>query len=182
MKKIPTLFKRDENDRRYVTTEVMPGCEWVMNGEGVATRKFDGTCVFRNLSGQWYARREVKMGKTAPAGWVGVDTDTITGKAVGWEPAEQSSFIKYLAEALFPATVENSTGWKPGTYELCGPKINGNPEDFDQHVLVPHGLFQIDAPRTYEGLREYLDLHEWEGLVYHHPDGRRAKIKRKDFI
>ena len=47
MRKIPTLYVRDwDGDRRYVLPQVTPGCEWVVvNGEGVATRKFDGTCV-----------------------------------------------------------------------------------------------------------------------------------------
>jgi len=39
MRKIPTLFGRDwDTDPRYVTREVAPGCEWVINGEGRATR------------------------------------------------------------------------------------------------------------------------------------------------
>lgn len=46
-----------------------------------------------------------------------------------------------------------------------------------------------DAPRTYEELRDWLATlesrfapgHLAEGVVFHHADGRRAKIKRKDF-
>lgn len=46
-----------------------------------------------------------------------------------------------------------------------------------------------EVPRTYEGLRELLAELESrfspgelaEGIVFHHPDGRRAKIKRKDY-
>src|SRR5207237_1222319 len=60
MQKIPTLFVRDEQDRRYVTEVVTPGCEWVMADEGQATRKFDGTCVMLDQHGDWWARREVK--------------------------------------------------------------------------------------------------------------------------
>jgi hypothetical protein len=45
------------------------------------------------------------------------------------------------------------------------------------------------VPRTYDGLREFLATldsrfapgHLAEGIVFHHRDGRRAKIKRKDF-
>ena len=36
-----------------------------------------------------------------------------------------------------------SDGWSfesaGGTYELCGPKIQGNPEGFEKHTLVRHG-------------------------------------------
>jgi hypothetical protein len=45
------------------------------------------------------------------------------------------------------------------------------------------------VPRDFEGLRSFLKTldsrfspgHLAEGIVFHHPDGRRAKIKRKDF-
>ena len=45
MNKIPTLFVRDPENMSRVTREVTPGCEWVLAGEGVATRKWDGTNV-----------------------------------------------------------------------------------------------------------------------------------------
>jgi hypothetical protein len=32
-----------------------------------------------------------------------------------------------------------------------------------------------------EGLREFLAAHDVEGVVFHHPDGRKAKIKKRDF-
>lgn len=183
MKKIPTLFVRDYSEPRAprLTAALTPGCEWVLDGEGVATRKFDGTCVMLDSDGRWWARREVKAGKTPPPGFMREQHDETTGKSVGWEPVEQSSFLRFLEEALVPATVENSAGWKPGTYELCGPKINGNPEGFNAHILIPHGMFKVGAPRTYAGLREYLAEHDWEGLVWHHPDGRMAKIKKRDY-
>ena len=86
MRKIPTLFVRDwDGDPRYVTREVTPGCEWVMAGEGRATRKFDGTCVMFDGE-RWWARREVKAGKQAPAGFTEIEHDLETGKTVGWEP------------------------------------------------------------------------------------------------
>ena len=44
MKKIPTLFKRtyDGNRVKSITSEVTPGMEWVLAGEGLATVKIDG--------------------------------------------------------------------------------------------------------------------------------------------
>ena len=44
MKKIISLFQRNYDGDRLVRNEVVPGAEWVQNGEGVATRKYDGTC------------------------------------------------------------------------------------------------------------------------------------------
>jgi hypothetical protein len=43
MRKIITLFQRNYESDRLVRDEVVPGAEWVLAGEGVATRKFDGT-------------------------------------------------------------------------------------------------------------------------------------------
>src|ERR1700741_2085333 len=100
MRKIPTLFVRDAfTQLRYVSTEVHPDCRWVLAGEGVATRKYDGTCVM--FDGQrWWARREVKPGKSAPANYGPIETDPTTGKTVGWEPIEQSAFVRFHAEAV----------------------------------------------------------------------------------
>ena len=186
MKKIPTLFKRDPEDMRHVTAEVHPGCQWVLDGEGVATRKYDGTCTMLDEDGNWWARREVKPDKTPPANWVEVDHDTVTGKRTGWEPIEQSAFAKFHAEAL--DHWDTLAARQPGTYELCGPKINRNPEGYAQHVLVAHShaakVVLPDVPLSYDTLRPLLlGLAEngVEGIVWHHPDGRMAKLKGRDF-
>jgi hypothetical protein len=181
MNKIQTLFVRDTaTNLRYLTRKITPGCEWVVAGEGVATRKYDGTCVmFDGLA--WWARREVKPGRTSPPGFVLVEHDGLTGKSVGWEPVEQSPFAKFHVEVIESVQAD----WQPGTYELVGPKINGNPEGFSRHLLVRHDQAVVwpDCPTGYDELRELLlspEFH-WEGLVWHHSDGRMAKIKTRDF-
>lgn len=190
MKKIPTLFVRNPDDMRYVTEEVNPGCEWVLAAEGVATRKYDGTCVMLDEDGEWWARREVKPGKTSPPHWRFVDEDKTTGKCVGWEPIEQSSFAKFHAEAVAPAEEFGALigrSMPPGTYELIGPKINGNPEGAAHHRLEPHSNAERLAgwDLNFDSLREHLT--SWiaaegiEGIVWHHPDGRMAKLKARDF-
>lgn len=175
MKKIPTLFLRDPEDRRYVTDEVNPECQWVLDGEGTATRKYDGTCVRLDEDGRWWARREVKPGKAPPTGWVEADRDETTGKRPGWEPIDQSPFRGPWSEAMAVHPDD------PGTYELCGPKVNGNPEGFTLHRLIRHGVTpipQILPPA--ELVRELASDMGWEGVVWHHPDGRMAKLKARD--
>lgn len=181
MRKIPTLFRRDPVDMRHVTREVHPDCQWVINGEGEATRKYDGTCVM--LDGErWWARREVKPGKESPDNFVPVETDPITGKTVGWEPIEQSAFAKFHAEAVVFGNSTGITSWPRGTYELVGPKVNGNPERTRTHALWAHSAADVlDAPRDFDGLAEWLAAFPGEGIVWHHPDGRMAKLKRRDF-
>lgn len=181
MRKIPTLFQRDPDNRAHVTREVNSEAAWVIEGEGRATRKYDGTCVMLDEDGQWWARREVKPGKKPPPRWVQVAHDEVTGKSMGWEPVEQSAFAKLHAEVMHNALIDKDD-LDPGTYELVGPKVNGNPERFDGHRLVPHGQFELDSPgRTYDELESWLQVHDYEGIVWHHPDGRMAKLKRRDF-
>jgi hypothetical protein len=183
MQKIPTIFQRSKADRRYITSGVTKGCEWVLNGEGVATRKYDGVCILIRQAEEGvraFARREVKPGKEPPIDFEPIAYDEETGKTFGWEPAEQSGFNRWIQEAL----VMNQK-IAEGTYELCGPRINGNPEGYESHILVPHANAQIffDVPRDFVGLRGYLTdpNFKYEGIVFHHTDGRRAKIKRRDF-
>lgn len=177
MRKIPTLFVRDfDHDPRYVTREVHPDCQWVVDGEGAPTRKYDGTCVMYAADG-WRARREVKKDAAAPDGFEPVEFDPETGKTIGWMDANESGFMKYLAEAL-----EGVQWLDYGTYELCGPKVNRNPEGFERHTLVAHGEAQVlDAPRDFDSLAAWLHDHGYEGIVWHHPDGRMAKLKKRDF-
>jgi hypothetical protein len=182
MRKIPTVFLRDPVLHRVLLEEVTPGCEWVLEGEGVATRKFDGTCVMIRADLEVpsvFVRREVKPGKEPPAEWWEVDFDEATGKRVGWEPASASGFVRFIEEALL-----RREPWKSGTYELCGPKINGNPEGLTGHHLIRHGsIVFYNAPRSFSELRVYLlAMPEVEGIVWHHSDGRMAKLKRRDFL
>jgi hypothetical protein len=181
MRKIPTLFQRNPDDMRRLLPEVHPDCHWVLAGEGTATAKLDGVCTMLDEHGDWWARREVKRGKTEPDNFVQVQHDPGTGKRVGWEPMRQSGFAKIHAAALDRHEILG-----PGTYELCGPKINGNPHKFYGHGLHRHGAIILpDIPTGFESLRDLMA--EWdasplyEGIVWHHPDGRRAKIKVRDF-
>lgn len=184
MQKIPTLFVRDPEDMSQLTQEVHPDCQWVLDGEGIATRKYDGTCVFKDMVGRWWSRREVKFDADPPNGFWSVEADANTGKVVGYEPIEQSSFYKFFVEAF-----DRMQYYKPGaTFELCGPKINSNPENFETHTLVPHHeaeIIEMPADISYDSLRELMlslkEEHGYEGVVWRHPDGRMAKLKAKDF-
>lgn len=45
MKKIVSLFKRDYKGDRLVYNEIVPGTDWVLAGEGIATIKYDVLAV-----------------------------------------------------------------------------------------------------------------------------------------
>jgi hypothetical protein len=70
-----------------------------------------------------------------------------------------------------------------GTYELIGPKINGNKEGWGKYELIKHGQEKIYFPGgvTFGTVKRFLEELHYEGIVWHHPDGRMVKIKKKDF-
>lgn len=179
MKKIISLFQRNYDGDRLVRDEIVPGAEWVVAGEGVATRKMDGTCCMIR-GGKLFKRYDAKRGKTPPAGFEPAqEPDPVTGHHPGWLPVGDGPDDRWHREA-FESWVD--TDGRDGTYELVGPKIQGNPERFLSHQLCRHGEWVLaDAPRDYAGLRAYLATADIEGVVWHHPDGRMVKIKAKDF-
>jgi len=204
MKKMPCVFVREFHaDGSFtLTDEVTPGCLWVFQGEGVATRKWDGTaCLYKD--GKLWARYDAKRGKTPPPGWVPCEpaADPITGHWPGWVPVEEEEpgslrqpQYKHHREALLRARFwakepgGSPLGWayplvEGMTYELIGPGVQNNPEGFDRLTLVPHGegiLYELNL-RTFADLRAFLEQVNIEGIVFHHPDGRMAKIRRADF-
>ena len=181
MNKIPTVFKRDPKDMKRLLPEVHEDCQWVLDGEGIPTRKYDGTCVMLEPNGSWWARREVKPGKTAPPHFAPISTDEVTGKTVGWEPIAYSGFTKWHAEAIANHAKLGGAPCEAGTYELVGPKINGNPENFGGHTLIRHGRHVLAADLSPQLLIRACSHNGWEGVVWHHPDGRMAKLKVRDF-
>ncbi len=176
MKKIPSLFMRDFDNGGQIYDEVTPGAEWGVNDEGRATRKWDGTCCIVT-SGKLFKRYTLKKGRTRPDAFQTATTmDPVTGKQEGWLPVGDGPEDQYHREAFAVGEPVD------GTYELVGPKVQGGVEGFTHHFLVPHGADEIvDAPVTFEQLRDYLDGGRIEGIVWHHPDGRMVKIKAHDF-
>jgi hypothetical protein len=175
MKKMLTLFKRDEKTH-LVINEVAPNCQWVVFGEGVPTRKYDGTAC-RIDHGAFWKRYDCKAGRTPPPSFTPCEKerDPVTGHWPGWVLVTKDD--KWHLEAF-----DAGYNYLDGTYELCGPKVQGNPEGFDEHILLRHGRTILDYnPRTYDELRHELWNRAIEGIVWHHPDGRMCKIKRRDF-
>lgn len=185
MKKMPTLFKREFTNGHVVKVlpEVTPGCEWVLNGEGVATRKLDGTCTMVQ-HGKLYKRYDAKRGKTPPPDAIPCqpEPDPVTGHWPHWVPVkEDDPGDKWFVEAWKRQTAICGT-LPDGTYELCGPHFQGNPEDYKFDLYLKHGGIVLSGvPRDFEGIREYMAAYRVEGIVFHHPDGRMCKIKRSDF-
>lgn len=175
MKKIPTIFEREVTGKKaFAINKWNEECLWVRDGEGVATRKWDGSaCLIRD--GKLYKRLEWSEGKgPAPKGWLHHSFDPAALSGHGWFPVGDGPDDRWHREAPHPG--------HDGTFELVGPKVNGNKDRFEAHTLVAHGYLQCnDIPRDFDGIKAWLAEHELEGVVWHHPDGRMAKIKWRDF-
>lgn len=182
VKKIISLFQRNYGGDLLVRDEVVPGAEWVSVGEGVATRKFDGTCCLVG-DGKLYRRYEVRPGKKPPPNFEpATEADPITGKQQGWVPVSSDPDDEWHRIGWNRAVQEYGGPVPDGTYELCGPHINGNPEGLDCETLIRHGTHLIpDAPRSFGELSGWFRGRDIEGTVWHHPDGRMVKIKKRDF-
>ena len=194
MRKIPTLFLRDP-DTHLIKPTLTPGCEWVTAGEGIPTRKVDGSSVMLR-DAKAFKRRVVKPGATPPAGFEPVETDPATGKQIGWAPIDpRDRGDQHHLEAINRLPPNLRTPSHEGdTYELVGPKVQRNTENLDLHKLILHadpdlhldaGAIDLKrgttAAEAFTRLDRYLGTAPLEGIVWHHPDGRMAKIKRRDF-
>jgi hypothetical protein len=177
VKKIISLFQRNYETNRRVRDEIVPGAEWVLAGDGVATRKYDGVCVLIR-DGTLYKRYEIKVGRKPPDTWEPADdVDDTTGKQVGWIPVGDGPEDRFMREAFDNADQEYN-----GTCEFLGPKSQGNVEQYPMHMLQPHAFAEVlDAPRSFDELKAWFAGRDIEGVVWHHPDGRMVKIKAKDF-
>ncbi len=184
---MPCLFERkfDGHNKATLLPSVTPGCEWVLGGEGVATYQWDGTaCLVRG--GVLFKRFDAKGGKPRPEGWEACqpEPDPITGHWPGWVPVGEEPDSRWHREVWAPhqALADEVGAHLPdGTYELVGPRVQGNPHKLGRLSLQLHGDFVAEPPKSFEGLRAFLATFDGEGLVFHHPDGRMCKLRRADF-
>ena len=181
MKKMPTLFEREFENHKVVKAlnKVHEGCEWVIEGEGYATEKLDGTCCMIQ-NGKIYKRFDFKKGRILPSNAIPCQekADPITGHFPHWVLCEENNpSDKWHIKAF-----NEKDNWENGTYELIGKHINGNPMSMEVDVLEKHGVRILkEVPRTYEGIKEYLKHNYIEGIVFYRENGEMCKIKRTDF-
>lgn len=187
VKKMPALFVIDRVAHK-ATTEINEKAAWIFDEPARATIKRDGTSITVTDDGKFFARRAVKKGKVAPPGFIAAETDSYTGSTFGLEPVDQSGFAKMFKEAA------EGMNLKPGTYELCGPKINGNPENLTKPKLLFHGseeateipdMRNVPREEAYEMLRNIFASYKEqgiEGVVWWGADGKRTKLRVYDFF
>lgn len=134
--------------------------------------------------------------------------DPITGHFPHWVLCDEKNPADKYHIAAFELLKNERPGMKlDGTYELIGKHFQSNPYHLDDDRLIKHGDYllstsiensdrvmeyteacRIDGnvtlcivPRTYEQIKEYLENHYIEGIVYYRGNGEMCKIKRSDF-
>jgi hypothetical protein len=183
MKKIPTLFERVFENHKIVG--ITPNftdekCKEAFKN-GTATIKIDGSCC-AIINGEFYKRYDAKKGKKVPEGAIPCcDPDTVTGHWPHWVKVDVNDpgdkwFIEAFNNTMyaFPIIVD-------ATYEACGPHFQGNPHKLHQDRLYRHGMYDANVKRTFEGVKEWLENNNEEGLVFWLNDEPVCKIKRSDF-
>lgn len=201
MIKIPCLIIRDHTSKiipPIAEMEITKGCEWVMEGRGIATVKWDGTsCAI--INGTKYARFDAKINKKTgkrkevPSEAIACcDPDPVTGHWPHWVPANKPEY-KYILEAFDNTFTENDVSRiKYGTFEAVGPKINNNPQKLDKHEVLWHGDHVIGGEnfidqtgnRCLSYIRDFLEVANYEGIVFHgliDEIYKMVKIRKVDF-
>ena len=185
MKKIPTLFERDfsKMGKFTLTDKVKEGFEWVLNGEGDATIKMDGSCC-AIIDGAFYKRFDAKKGKKAPDGAIPCcEPDPVTGHHPHWVKVNpynpEDKWFWKAAENYLATHIEN--GIDDGTYEAIGLHFNGNPYDLNYDTLYKHGSEVVQVERSFDGIRDFLQKYYIEGLVFWKDGEPQCKIKRTDY-
>jgi hypothetical protein len=180
VKKIPTLFEREFSNHKVVGIKpnVTEGMEWVLEGEGIATIKLDGSCC-AIINGEFYKRFDAKKGKKAPEGAIPCcEPDAVTGHHPHWVKCDRNNPAdKWFWEAYDSMPI----GYKDGTYEAVGKHFNGNPYNLRNDILVRHGEAEIIVKRTFEDIKNCLEDLKIEGLVFWKDGEPQCKIKRTDF-
>lgn len=210
MKKMPIIFDmtfNEDGDREVIhtiCTEIrnLVNSTLAEGGHIIPTFKRDGTAVFRDADGDWFTRRAVRPGKEAPEGFIPLETDPNTGITFGWEPKDSSSMKKFLNRAIARFIEDNEAEPPKGTtFELLGPKINGNPEKVAADELRIHGCERATEFPTIEDILNSDDpfamlkpifadfrAKHIEGIVFWLADADsnliepRFKVRCKDFF
>jgi len=191
MPKIESPFKRKlmPNGDYTITSEVAKDCEWVFNDEDViALEKLDGTNVSILIQD-------------------GVITAVFNRtERIPFFNKGKSHIIKGILESYERGYMEFlSDGQHFG--ELIGEKINGNPYNIKGHLWIPFetfaqkhlrykswGKYPKDFQTISDWFKELIPLYACmvhgsegrksgyvEGVVFYHPNGRMAKLRKDMF-
>lgn len=178
MKKITTLYKKNPHNLALVLNEVNTWNEWVFIN-WIPTRKYDWTaCAI--INGNLYKRFDLKKNRTLPPNSISCqDPDPVTWHHPHWTLCDRKDKTnKYHFEWYDQLTIKED-----GTYELCGEKIQWNPEKIKWHKLIKHWCEILEViDLSFDGLRSFLKINDIEWIVFYNPERQEmCKIRKSDF-
>ena len=183
MKKIPTIFKRDETKGGKIIDQYVIDPADLLTAS--ATEKIDGTNVRVTVRNHVCVRLEKRRNPSKLEKAKGIIEPWYTD-------ASMSSEDKHIQSALSGTDLSNIPDGE-WSGEAVGENIQGNPLNLIGNKIVFFSLGQCpvfeDAPTTFEKLKEWLPKQKSkygnncgiEGIVWHYENGDMAKIKTKDF-
>ncbi|HAI74016.1 MAG TPA: hypothetical protein DCS28_03475 [Candidatus Moranbacteria bacterium] len=188
--KLHSPFVRKEIDGRYIVTpEIDPDYSWVFESGVRASDKIDGTniCI------------RIKNGNISEIFNRTNEKNIFNIHKTNWEAA----CFEGIAQAIKRGWCAN---WEDGDHygELIGELFNGNPHQITGNIFIP---FEVLSERCHwhtwvqnKYPKDFYSISEWfktlpsifnqkfkfpevlaEGLVFYHPDGRMAKLRRDMF-
>ncbi len=186
MRKIPTIFDRNWETNRKVNANLVVDFDFA---NAVATEKLDGMNIRLTIRNETIVRVEKRRNPTKIQKKQGI-VDPWYVDAIQGAPED-----KWIFDAVEHSDFKDVPDGE-WSAEALGKNIQGNPLNLDHNEVFIFSLPQMrtkiildDAPHSYEALRSYLRHKKSfigndaliEGIVWHHPNGQMAKIKRKDF-
>ena len=186
MPKLHSPFVREQTDKGYcVTPKITEGYEWVFENDSViAIEKLHGT----NVS-------------------ILIQDGIVTGI---WNRTERIPFFnkskKFIIEGLLESYSRGYISTLPdGQHfgELIGEKVNGNPYKIKGHLWLPFSTYcqnHLKYKSWGKYPKDFNSISDWfktlmplftlkkgdkegfvEGIVFTHPDGRMAKLRKDMF-
>lgn len=183
MKKIPTIFRREESLGGHIVNEYI--VDPVELSKAIPTEKIDGTNVRVTIRNHVAVRLEKRRNPSKLEKAKGIIDPWYTD-------ASMSSEDKHIQLALAGTDI-STIGDGEWSGEAIGENIQGNPLNIVGNKIVFFSLRQCpvfeNVPITFDELKLWLPQqrskygHDCgiEGIVWHYEDGRMAKIKTKDF-
>jgi hypothetical protein len=186
MEKIPTIFERDFSNGGRIKSVYVQEVVGFPFSESKPTEKVDGMNVRLTVRNHVLVRLEKRHNPSKEQKAVGIVEPWYV------DALESDSADQHLwSAAKNTSLVDVPDGSWSG--EAIGVSIQGNPLKLPTNMVLLFSLGRApvftDVPCDFEGLREWLPKQRSqlnpecgiEGIVWHAPDGRMAKIKVKDF-
>ena len=192
--KIKSPFKRETIDGKYVVTpKIEDGYEWIFDDGVLAVDKLHGTniCVYYDEGKITHISNRTQLVMTRDDSLFDLPRD---------KARIAHGVLNSIEKGLF-AVPKAREGSGKIYGELIGPKINGNIHKVDRYYFVPFDYLKERChwrswvsnkyPKDFDSIdmwfKELISLftkkmtkkEEYaEGLVFYHPDGRKAKLRR----